>query len=172
MTQPDALDLAAARTALAARLGAPPEAIQVETVEGIPATVFPFRGYAKGDMPRWVVGALTAEGPVWGTKDALEAAFAAWGYTGPGSKPAVDAARIAGFLEGSGEETTPMLTEDDWSFASERWATSLHVPKETEVGGHPALQFWISSAEPPFSRVTLVFTPEGIKRDLEAIWDL
>lgn len=165
-----------ATAAYAAANNLEPLDVELEVFEDVSVPgVIAFRAfhYDEDDIPAdWAAGAMDSQGVAWGADAAISKVLGAWGYGPSRTKTAVEVAAVAGFLEVTNEETTPLLKAEDWSYIKAAWQEPLEAPKESEVDGQPAVVYWNSSAEPPLWRTTLVVGPDGHRRIVETIWDL
>lgn len=154
-----------ARLAVAERLGVPPTAVAVDEVARgkVPGVVVfvGFKVFDDGARARATPGVLI-DGRAELDLDAARRAVAkAWGY---GPERPVDAATVASVyahLQATDEAVNPLTKQRHIDRVHSRWRDQVFLPREVEVDGAPAVEFWVQSAEPPLWMNTVVFGADG-----------
>lgn len=127
---------------IAEATGGQPEEIEVSFLAdaNVPATrVFgaiytPAEGIPPGRPGLWWFGAVQGDRVVTDRDDAIALVLQSWGYGQERTVPAVQVARVIGFLEASREPTQPILQQGDTEWLPDAYKKHVFLPREGRTG--------------------------------------
>jgi hypothetical protein len=149
--------------AVAKLLQVKPAAVEVELIEDVEVpglTVFKARATIADDVA-YSVGVVQGDQVVTDQQQALNLVAKAWKYGRQRTVPADQVAAVFGVLEGAEQAWMPIVNADQLEPMSEDRKKLMFLPRETEVDGKPAVQYWVTSAEPPLWLTTAVIDDHG-----------
>lgn len=162
---------------VAAKLDVSAGSVVVEPVAGadVPGvTVFTARvpASAKGRPPRHVFGVAAGGDVISEQGPAMARVMTAWDYGPKRTVPPAAVARVLGVLQGSSKDPTgALLSEADLKSVAEELQAGLFVPREIEVDGKPAVEYWVTSSEVPLRRtVAVVNSDRTVSITVEQKW--
>lgn len=149
--------------------------VEVMKDAGVPGVVvFTARVPAekKGRPPRHLYG-VVAGGEVVTERDAaMKRVLDAWDYGPKRAVPPAAVARVFGVLQGASRDpTAALVTEGELTSVAAELQSGLFPPREIEVEGQPAVEYWVTASEVPLRRTTAVIGPDrAVKLSVEEKW--
>jgi hypothetical protein len=156
------------RKELAPQLDARPSELEVTILAGadVPGVTV-FTVYAKppeeGENGTYGYGVVHDGRVVTDRGEAMNIVSRAWGYGPKRTVPPEKVALVFGTLEGRpGDEAVPLVKQRLIDRLSAERRQGVFLPRETEVDGHPAVEYWVKSpGDPGLWRSQVVFQPGG-----------
>lgn len=149
--------------------------VEVVKDAGVPGvTVFTARVPAekKGRPPRHLYGVVAGGEVVTDRDAAMKRVLDAWDYGPKRTAPPGAVARVFGVLQGgSRDPTAALVTEAELKSVAAELQDGLFVPREIEVEGEPAVEYWVTSSEVPLRRTTAVIgAGRAVRLSVEQKW--
>lgn len=127
----------------------------------------------KGRPGRHVYGVASDTEVITDRARATTRVLDAWDYGPERSVPPEKVARVFGVLQGgSRDPTEALLTPQHIAAMGAHLEDGLFVPREAEVEGRPAVEYWITGGEVPVRKTTAVIGPDrSVRFSIEEKWD-
>ena len=102
----------------------------------------------------------------------IAAVIKAWGYGEKRTVSAKEFAKAVGILETQYEVGNVLSEQYNIDDVKKAWRQHLFLPREAEVDGKPAVEYWMEAGEPPLWQSTIIIDKDGsFEHKTQEIWD-